>query len=177
MKIRKNFLDNKYPIALLYIQLSKGNHPMNRRLERAYKNLKKICKAYARQEGIRFQASPVAPDTYEGMKEYFLKHGHFLVYNGGDHGFLGKKGNLLFRAVHDYTHLVYALGFNFQDETQLAEVTKEIFGEIGEGLGLSSEAIQDVKKLLHIEMKDQIDYYYEKGEFVKDQKQFILENW
>jgi hypothetical protein len=150
---------------------------MDKNLNRAYKNLKKVCKTYAKYHGIRFVPTATPPNGFETLKTFFIKQGFIPVYNGGDHGFLGQKGNLLFRAVHDYTHIVYNLGFDYEGETSLSLITQKEFGQVGESLGFSEEGVNSLKKLIHIEIKGQLDYYYENGSFVEDQKQFVIGNW
>jgi hypothetical protein len=146
-------------------------------ISKAYKLLTQVIEAYAQEEGIKFVTSPDAPSQFEEMKNFFTRNGYFLVYDGGDHGFLGKEANTLFRAVHDYTHCLYGYDFSFEGETSLSAKTIEIFDKVAKGLGISKKGRKAIAKIIHIEIKLQLDHYYKTGDFVEDQGQFVLDNW
>lgn len=142
----------------------------------AYNNIKKIIDLYIDSNNIQFIASPLAPNTYKGMRNYRDDMGHFLVFDGGDHGFLGEHYNVKFRALHDYMHYTYNLSFKFEDENKLSKLTAfEFYNIAWNQMGLTAKESYDVYMVINAEIGGQIEYYVKHNDYVKDQSKFILE--
>jgi len=140
-----------------------------------YELLKKIIDQYIQDNNISFITSEIAPNTFKGMTEYYNDHGQFLIYNGGDHGFLGEEYNLKFRALHDYMHIVYDLKFTYNDEKLLSSITAFDFMVLGRILGMNNDDLALVGNIVNAEIRGQIEYYQENKSFVDDQSKFIQE--
>ena len=144
-------------------------------LIRAYKDIKTIIDYMIEIKDIKFITSPLAPNTFKGMKAYFNDHGQFLVFNGGDHGMLGQEHNIKFRALHDYMHLANNLTFKFEDEKKLSDITVREFSSFAKNfLGLPSDRVFHIEKVIDREIRGQIEYYEANGDYIPCQKTFIV---
>lgn len=140
-----------------------------------YENIKLIIDHLIDKYNIKHISSEIAPSTYKGMVSYYKDHGQFLVYSGGDHGFLGQKYNIKFRALHDYTHYIMALKFTYEDELELSTITKYLFKRIAKReFNLDAFQCFVVGSIISAEIGGQIKYHMENKKFVDDQKSFIL---
>ena len=145
-------------------------------LIRGYKHIKRIINMLIRTNNIRYKASSIAPNTYKAMVTTYEALDCYIVFNGGDHGFLGQADNIRFRALHDAMHRENQLTFKFEDEKKLSDITKEIFMEIAwSTLNLTQWEVYVIGEIINAEIKGQIEYYEENGKYVEDQKQFITE--
>lgn len=142
-------------------------------LERGYKVLKRVIDIYIKQNDIKFIASEIAPNTFKGMKAYYNDHGQFLVFSGGDHGYLGADYNIKFRAVHDSMHLNKNLTFKFEDEKKLSDITILEFRSIAAELGYNLKVRKILGAIINAEIRGQIEFYEINKNYVTDQKQFI----
>lgn len=141
-------------------------------LKVGYEAIKKIIDVYIAENNIKFITSEIAPNTFKGMKSYFEDHGQFLVYSGGDHGYLGQDYNIKFRAVHDFMHLKNNLTFKFEDEKELSDITVLEFRSIASDLGLKIESRKVIGAIITAEIKGQIEFYELNKTYVADQKSF-----
>lgn len=139
-----------------------------------YKNLDKALTRYLHLNNLSFKASSNAPKTFKGIKASFERLGELVVYNGGDHGFLGKNGNTKFRAVHDHGHIAHNLSFKFAEEKQLSKIQAKELVELVQG-GISEREATILGLIVDAEIRGQIEFYEKHGEFVLNQKDFIRE--
>lgn len=153
-----------------------GNTIEKHDLITGYSNIKRIINILLRTNNIRYKASSIAPSTYKAMVTTYEALDCYIVYNGGDHGFLGKEDNIKFRALHDAMHRENSLTFKFEDEKKLSDITKEIFMEIAwSTLNLTTWETWVIGEIINAEIKGQIEYYEKNNSYVEDQKQFITE--
>jgi len=147
-------------------------------LLRAYNDIKTIIDYMIEIKSIKFTASPLAPNTFKGMKNYHNDFGQFLVYNGGDHGFLGLEHNVKFRALHDYMHLTNNLTFKFEDEKKLSDITVREFSSFAKNfLRLSEKRIYNLERVIDREIRGQIEYFQVNKSYVPCQTTFILKSF
>lgn len=145
-------------------------------IETGYDIIKDCIDYVLKRDDIKFISSEIAPNTYKGMVQYFNDHGQYLVYNGGDHGFLGQDYNVKFRALHDAMHRENNLTFSFKDEIILSEMTSREFSDIAYSkLGKSLKESYLVSDIINAEIKGQIEYYKKNKEYVSNQSKFIME--
>lgn len=146
-----------------------------RDINRGYELIKECIDYVITRDNIQYIASPLAPNTYKGMRNYRDDMGHFLVFDGGDHGLLGEEYNIKFRALHDAMHYENELTFKFDDELTLSDITAREFVNISEKLGYSCKDSYVVHRIITAEIRGQIEHYKEYGEYVKDQTCFVYE--
>jgi hypothetical protein len=144
-------------------------------ITRGYELIKECIDFVIKRNNIQYIASPLAPNTYKGMRNYRDDMGHFLVYDGGDHGLLGEEYNIKFRALHDAMHYENELTFKFEDELTLSEMTSIEFSNIVVKLGYSYRDSILVSKIVEAEIGGQIEYYKKHKEYVPDQTKFIYQ--
>ena len=142
-------------------------------LHRGYNILKAVIDTYIKTNNIKFNSSENASSDFQIIKEDYIKTGMLTVYNGGDHGHLGKEYNIKFRAVHDFMHIKYNLSFKFNDERILSDKTILDFRSIASQLGYRLEERRILGKIINAEIRGQIDYFAEHRSYVEDQKEFI----
>lgn len=154
-------------IELRYSDLLKG-----------YELIKECIDYVIARDNIQYIASPLAPNTYKGMRNYRDDMGHFLVFDGGDHGFLGEDYNIKFRALHDAMHYKNELTFKFEDELALSEITARDFFNIAYNqLGATIYESVVVRDIIRAEIGGQIEYYKKHNTYVEDQSKFIMEQF
>lgn len=139
-----------------------------------YKALTHCIDEYISKYDIKFISSELAPSTYKGMINYREEFGQFLVYSEGDHGFLGQEGNIKFRAVHDHGHYTLGLDFSVKDETELSNHSMYEFSGIAKDLGYSQEIADNIARIIDCEVRMQREYYDITGEYVENQRQFVM---
>lgn len=158
-----------------------GEVIMTNRIEKqdiltGYNNIKKIIDILLKTNQVKYVASAIAPSTYKGMVAYYNDFGQYLVYNGGDHGFLGEEFNVKFRALHDAMHRENELTFKFEDEKKLSDITKRIFQDLAwHTLNLTAFEVYVIGEIINAEIKGQIEYYEKNNSYVQDQREFILD--
>ena len=138
-----------------------------------YRIIRILIDLYIDDHGIDYIIAEDAPQTFTQMKAMKEKHGKFIVYNGGDHGHLGKEYNIKFRAMHDFMHLKHGLTFKYTDEKKLSELTAEVLSDMSWNFGFSAWDGYLVRKIIKAEIGGQIEYYEKHKEYVKDQSKFI----
>lgn len=115
------------------------------------------------------------PD-YETMRSEWLSTGSIQVNTEHSDGtiFGEPRINWLFRAWHDYCHLLVDAGFDAQGERLAAdEQIRQVYALPG---------LSDAEKLLYsriidIEVNGQVDYYVAHNDFPPDQYAFFLAEW
>ena len=143
-------------------------------IHRGYNLIKQCIDYVIERDKIQYISSEIAPSTYKGMRQYRDDFGQFLVYSGGNHGFLGEDYNIKFRALHDAMHYENELTFYFDHEIVLSDMTALEFHNIVAKLGYGYRDCVLVEKIIRAEIEGQIEYYRENGEYVKDQRAFIV---
>ena len=143
-------------------------------LEIGYEHLKVIIDAFIKDNDISFISSDLAPNTFKDMKGYYEDFNQFLVYSGGDHGFLGQEYNVKFRALHDFMHLDNNLTFKFEDEKKLSDITKVEFSQIAwDDMYCTAWECHVIREIVNAEIRGQIEYYEVNKEYVVNQTKFI----
>lgn len=140
----------------------------------AYRALTHCIDQYITNFDIQYLSSDLAPSTYKDMVAYRKNFGQFMVYSEGDHGFLGKEANIKFRACHDHGHYTLGLNFSVKDETELSNHSMYEFRTIAKDLGYSQEIADNVAKIIDCEVRMQREYYDITGEYVENQRQFVM---
>ena len=146
-------------------------------LLQGYEDIKQIIDILLVKHDIKFTACIDAPSKFKDVKQYYAKHNSFKVFDGGDHGYLGKEYNIKFRALHDYMHVMYNLTFKFKDEKLLSDITSITFINMAQGdLGLDQVRSCLVSLIITAEIRGQIEHYELTSTYVPDQVKFI-DNW
>lgn len=141
-----------------------------------YENIRTIIDKLILENNVEFIASEIAPNTFEGMKNYNKDFNKFLVFSGGDHGLLGAEYNIKFRALHDFMHIENNLSFSFEDEIKLSGITSGKFFNIAwSQLGLTVFEATLIYNIIEAEIKGQIEFYRDNKKYVKDQSKFVLD--
>ena len=139
-----------------------------------YNHIKQIIDTCIITDGINYNTSEDAPNNYKDMVRYYETHGKFLVYSGGDHGYLGEEYNIKFRALHDYMHWYHDLSFSYGDEKTLSNNTMKDFSAIAwHEMGLTAWECYVIRKIIDGEIRGQIEYYELTGKYVSNQVEFI----
>lgn len=142
----------------------------------AYKIIKKIIDVELDTLNITYESSMKAPNTYKAMLDYFNRNGHYLVYEGGNHGIMGIDYNIKFRALHDHMHRTYALSFSFNDEKMLSDITAHRFQLLAKYcFDASHFETYCIGRVIDAEIRGQIEHYEQCGDYVADQKAFIFD--
>ena len=143
-------------------------------LVKGYEQIKQVIDLYITRNDIVFTSSTIAPNSFKRMKLYHNTFNQFLVYNGGDHGHLGREYNIKFRALHDYMHISNNLSFSFRSEKLLSRITETVFANIAYNeLNATHFEVTVIMSIIDAEIKGQIEYYQEYGKYVADQTKFI----
>lgn len=143
-------------------------------VNKVYDLMKQIIDIKLSELSVKYYPVADAPNSYKSMRKSYDDFGLFLVYNGGCHGLLGQEYNIKFRALHDFMHYTYNITFKFDDERRLSDITRAEFKEVAERLEASEFDKYLLDKIIAAEIEGQIDYYQLTGEYVEDQKEFIL---
>ncbi len=148
--------------------------PTLKEIENSYNIIKVIIDKLIIDNNIIFSVAEVAPSTFKAMKMYYEGTGELLIYNGGDHGYLGYEYNIKFRALHDFMHLKNDLKFTFKDEKILSDITADLFKDIAySNLECTHFEIGLVSNIISGEIRGQIEYYENNNKYVKNQVNFI----
>lgn len=166
--------------AVCYSSINKGgnmtNQLMHDDVKKAYEHIKRIIDAKLIQYDVKYTSQDVAPNTYKAMRLYRELLGQFVVFDGGDHGFLGEEYNIKFRAMHDFMHYTHRLSFSFKDEKELSRLTQWEFMQYAYNrMGLTQWETYCIGQVIKAEIQGQIEYYEENDQYVADQSSFVLE--
>lgn len=142
-------------------------------LLKAYSNIELIIDNLIKRYDIQYLEANDAPSTFKSMSAHYIEHGVFKVFNGGDHGYLGKEYNIKFRALHDFMHYYNGLTFSFKDEKELSRLTVKLFNKVGISIGLSYMDCYHISKVIDAEIRGQIEYYEQNKTYVPNQSEFI----
>lgn len=142
-------------------------------LIQAYKNIELVIDSLITRYGIQYVSSSDAPNTFRSMVDYYIEHGVFKVFDGGDHGYLGKEYNIKFRALHDFMHYYNGISFSFKDEKKLSDITVKLFMQTARELKISFTECFFIGEVIDAEISGQIEYYEKNKEYVTNQSNFI----
>jgi len=73
--------------------------------------------------------------------------------------------NFNFRALHDYIHIMYNLDFTESSELKVCDIHMDMLKDLN--------ASKSTLRLLEIDVKEQVKYYYKTGKYVQNQRQFV----
>lgn len=145
-------------------------------ITKAYDLMKEIIDHKLVANNIKYISSELAPNDYKGMRQYRDDFGQYLVFNGGDHGFLGQDFNIKFRALHDHMHYTNNLSFKFEDEKELSRLTQWEFMQYAYNkLNVTQWDTWVLGQVIKAEIQGQIEYYEKNREYVTCQKTHVLE--
>ena len=105
--------------------------------------------------------------TFNRMVDTFEKTGKIFIWTGFSENtiFGSAEINHMFRAWHDYTHIVHGLGFSIVDESIVSQIQCD---------QLPSDWTYQ-KSLVNCEIVGQAHYFYMNGEFLNDQRKFTIQ--
>lgn len=105
-------------------------------------------------------------DTLESITDYYNKTGNLIVWSGASFEtiFGNERSNILFRAWHDYYHIVNQFSFDLEGESMTA------YRQIAD---LPSDWLFE-KQLVLCEVIGQGLYNIKFGEFPKNQRDFTI---
>ena len=142
-------------------------------LIQAYNNIEKVIDRLITRYGIQYESSEDAPNTFKSMVNSYVEHGIFKVFDGGDHGYLGKAYNIKLRALHDFMHYYNGITFSFKDEKKLSDITVKLFAQTARELNISYTECFYIGQVMDAEIKGQIEYYEVNKTYVVNQMDFI----
>ena len=144
-------------------------------VQAAYRIIKAVIDIELNKRHIKYKASSSAPQSYKKMRDCFDALGYFLVYDGGDHGMMGKEYNIKFRALHDAMHYAYGISFKFGDEKRLSTITANLFAKAAfNNYACSRREIVLIRSIIDAEIRGQIEHFEFNKCYVEDQSSFIL---
>lgn len=115
--------------------------------------------------GIRFKATADAPSSFTQLKAYKTTDIIPVSNESCETAIYSLRGNIEFRAVHDYFHLL--LGANFSREDEYRAISKHYWMLYDKGA--SPEALE----VFSADTYSQVDYYYHCKKFVENQSLFV----
>ncbi|UVJ38061.1 hypothetical protein [Arthrobacter sp. CJ23] len=134
-----------------------------------------FANATADELGFGWQPTPIAPNTYKGLKAAFelsMQDGRPLpVSSENSTGvvFTDPQVNYAFRFAHDCHHVMLGLSFSSRDEFALARWQMVMLAEAG-------FTEKDLEwQLFYADAMGQVLYYALTKQFVSDQLRFALE--
>lgn len=113
-----------------------------------------------------YSTSEGVPESYKALKEFKESKVLPIASYGCDTSIYTEEVNVKFRFWHDVLHLENNKSFSRLGEHSVADLHIEAAVE----LGLSDLAIN----ILKVDTKGQVDHYFETGDFVSNQKEFVL---
>ena len=117
-----------------------------------------------------------APSTFKELVEY--RHCNVLpVYAGGSDNTIYKHAyqNYNFRFVHDLHHIKLNKAFSFDGEMSTIKPHFEAIRKWSFKHLDSCTIRHDLLKLFLIDTAGQVEYYYQYGDYIKDQLSFAIE--
>jgi hypothetical protein len=130
-----------------------------------FNGLNDAIKAEAKRMNLpTFTVSDVAPQSFEDLMQHYKATGSLVIWSGGSDATIYKDPavNYLFRAMHDYTHILINADFTMKGETRTAY--KQM-----------SQVGTELAKIIQIEIIGQAEYYMKTGSFLDDQVQFTID--
>ena len=127
-------------------------------------------------QSIPYKVSDDAPSTFKGIKDWYNKHGYFLIYGGNSDTtiFTSPEINIKFRAFHDHGHYKYNLSFSFEDEKTLGKIQAvEVYNK-ALAMGYPNALAMKAYYIILAEINGQIEYYEKYRKYLENQKEYIL---
>lgn len=115
-----------------------------------------------------YPTSKGVPESYIALKEFYDSKFLPIANYGCDTSIYTEEVNIGFRFWHDVLHLENNKSFSKEGEHSIAELHLQD----AEDYGLSELAL----RILEIDTKGQVDYYFMQGSFVENQRDFVLSN-
>lgn len=129
-------------------------------------------------DGFDLTADETQVDTLDKVYHHYTEEGRILVWSGGSDMtiYQDAKVNHAFRAWHDYLHVTMQATFTKAGE---ANVCTKHNRQIDLYLShlYNAATRQRMKRLMDIEINQQVAELYRTGSFVHDQYQFTLERF
>ena len=125
-------------------------------------------------DGFDTTADESLVDTFEKVSTILDDTGRICVWSGASDNtiYTSPEVNHAFRAWHDYRHMSLQAPFTQAGERCVCERQQR---DIDLYCGYASKALRDeFKRILDIEINQQIEYKLSTGEFVSDQLQFYI---
>lgn len=116
-------------------------------------------------------------DNYEDMVTEYHARGLLTVWTGAsDETIFGQPYlNWAFRTWHDAVHINLHADFSYEHEIRVQECQQQEALQWCKNYGVSEEKTDFILLLLEAEIKGQLDYQLEHGEFPVDQVKFTEE--
>ena len=108
-------------------------------------------------------------NDFESMKKD-SENGYIRVPSGGDDSPILRNHNLIFRAVHDYIHILTDKSFSYEDEVDTYIYTLEFLESWGKRFNIKEDTLIGVAKIIRSEIIYQSAYKNKDGENVIEQK-------
>ena len=120
---------------------------------------------------VGYHTSPDAPETLADIKNYYIKHATYCVYDGGCENttFDCPETNQDFRAWHDHCHV--RLNASLDATGELAVLKEQLF-DLVTVYGYQHVFNENWHNILTAEILGQTQYFYNKGQFPTQQKKF-----
>lgn len=115
-----------------------------------------------------YPTSKGVPESYSALKEFYTSKVLPIANYGCETSIYTEEVNIGFRFWHDVLHLENNKSFSKEGEHSIADLHIQDAKEYG----LSDLAL----KILEIDTKGQVDYYFMTGSFVEDQLNFVISN-
>lgn len=114
-------------------------------------------------------------NNFEIFKKEFEQNGYMTVYGGACEKSIyeSEVTNIFGRVWHDEIHLKHDLDFSLESEKTVAQYQITELELFLANECYSLETILDAKEVLYRDIVGQVEYYYEKGDFVENQKEFV----
>ncbi len=119
-----------------------------------------------------------AINSYDEIKAIYDKTGRVLVSSAHcDNTIYSDPSiNVALRAWHDFIHVTKGYKFTREGEAAVCKEQQKQAVHYLSKIGVSIKECVFVSKCLRIELTEQLEYYCKMGEWVKDQKQFMLDH-
>lgn len=117
-------------------------------------------------------------NSFKAICDYYSKTGRVIVSSANSEHtiYSHPEINVAFRAWHDYIHITQGLKFTRKGEAKVCCVQQAQAANYLSENGASPEEIDFVVRCLHIEVVEQVEHYFETGQFVGDQVAFMAQH-
>ena len=114
-------------------------------------------------------------NTPEKLITYYQKTGRHLVWSGNCEGTIYglPVGNLAFRAVHDWIHLEYGLGFNVEDEEVVFAIQSLLIQDVCRRHKSLNGCADRINEVLAADLMGVIEFHQKNGYYPKRQIDFV----
>jgi hypothetical protein len=127
---------------------------------------------------IEYEVADTTTNSWEEFKEKCKKDGYITVSKDECDNSIYDSPivNRMARVWHDKLHLNHNLSFSLEDEIKVAKYQQlDIDNYRMMHFSEYSQSVVDLaKKIIYIDVAEQLKYYYENNEYVENQKAFVL---